>query len=171
MDYKGHARTAGSAIKHWFIATCYDAAAVGALWLTGLLIIGVPFAPLWAFLGGALQFIPGIGMVIALIGPAFSLLVSGGDMMRLIYLLIVYAIIAVTDGLFLQPYLMKRQARVPLWASIVTPIVCGIVLPFWGVLLAPPILAVIYAFRAKFRDDLRRELEAERDQVDRSLAP
>ena len=164
MDYKGHARTAGSAIKHWFIATCYDAAAVGALWLVGLLIIGVPFAPLWAFLGGALQFVPGIGMVIALIGPAFAILVSDGSMMRLIYLLIVYASIAIVDGAFLQPYFMKRQAKVPLWASILTPLVCAIVLPFWGVLLAPPILAVIYAFRAKYRDDLRREIEAEQQE-------
>ena len=164
MDYRRHARTTGSALKHWFIATCYDALAVGCLWLVGLLIIGVPFAPVWAFLGGALQFIPGIGMVFALIGPAFALLLSGGDMMRLIYLLIVYAAIAIIDGLFLQPYLMKRNAKVPLWASILTPIVCGILLPFWGVLLAAPILAVIYAFRAQFREDLRREIEVEEQQ-------
>jgi predicted PurR-regulated permease PerM len=164
MDYRSHARTVGSALKHWLRAMVYDVLAVGCLWLIGLLIIGVPWAPLWAVLGGVLQFIPGIGMVLALIGPAFAILLSGGDMMRLIYLLIVYAAIAILDGLFLQPYFMKRQAKVPLWASILTPLVCAIVLPFWGVLLAPPILAVIYAFRAKFREDLRRELEAEEQQ-------
>jgi predicted PurR-regulated permease PerM len=27
------------------------------------------------------------------------------------------------------------------------PIVLGIVIPFWGVLLAPPLLAIVYAFR------------------------
>jgi len=34
-----HARTTGSALKNWFVAQCYDALAVAALWLVGLLII------------------------------------------------------------------------------------------------------------------------------------
>ncbi len=153
MDYLRHARTTGRALKHWFRAMCLDVLAVGCLWLIGLEIIGVPWAPLWAVLGGLLQFIPGIGMVIALIGPALAILFSGGDMMRLIYLLIVYAAIAIIDGLFLLPYFMKRSARVPLWASILVPLICAIVLPFWGVLLAPPLLAVIYAFRRKATHD------------------
>jgi hypothetical protein len=36
---------------------------------------------------------------------------------------------------------------VPIWASIFGPIVLGIIIPFWGVLLAPPLLAIIFAFR------------------------
>jgi predicted PurR-regulated permease PerM len=164
VEYRRHARTTGNAIKHWFIATCYDALCVGTLWLIGLLIIGVPWAPLWAILGGLLQFVPGIGAVIALIGPAFAILLSDGSMMRLIYLLILYVVVVLVDGLSLQPYFMKRSARVPLWASILTPLACAIFLPFWGVLLAPPILAVIYAFRAQWRDNLRRDLEAEQQQ-------
>ena len=66
-------------------------------------------------------------------------------------MLILYAVIAVVDGFLLQPYLMKRTARVPIWASILTPIVLGIVIPFWGVLLAPPLLAVVFAYRGAFR--------------------
>ncbi|HSE48088.1 MAG TPA: AI-2E family transporter [Terriglobales bacterium] len=150
MEVHPHFKTAGSAIKQWFIATTQDALAVGAIWLVGLLIIGVPWAPFWAFLGAAFQFIPGIGAILALIGPALFLFFKDPEnLMPLLYLLILYAVIAVVDGLVLQPYFMKRTARVPVWASIVVPIVCAVVLPFWGVLLAPPVLAVIYAFRAK----------------------
>src|SRR5207244_7525237 len=87
--------------------------------------------------------------ILALMGPVLALLLSDADGMRFVYLLILYAIIAVTDGLFLQPYLFKRQNKVPIWASIVAPIVLGIVIPFWGVLLAPPLLAIVYAFRAR----------------------
>jgi hypothetical protein len=47
----------------------------------------------------------------------------------------------------LQPYLMKRSNRVPIWALILAPIVLGLIIPFWGVLLAPPLRAMIYAFR------------------------
>jgi len=151
MELRSHLRTTGSALKNWFIATLQDAAAVGAMWLIGLLILRVPLAFVWAIIGGACQFIPNFGPLIAVIGPALStLFASQSDaMMHLLYVFMLYAIIAVVDGLVLQPYLMKRSNKVPIWASILAPIVLGIVIPFWGVLLAPPLLAVIYAFKRR----------------------
>lgn len=150
VDIKGHFRTTGLALRRWFVAQCYDALAVGAIWLVGLLIIRVPLAPFWALLGGALQFIPNFGPLLAVLGPAIVGGLSGG-WERMLYVLILYAIIAVTDGLFLQPYIMKRTVKVPIWASILAPIVLGFVIPFWGVLLAPPLLAVLYTYRGKPR--------------------
>jgi predicted PurR-regulated permease PerM len=152
MPYTDHLKSAGGALKRWFIATLYDAAAVAALWLVGLLIVGVPWALLWAVLGGLFQFVPNFGPVLALIGPAMALLFTEADGMKYIYLLILFAVIAIVDGLVIGPYFQRRQNRVPIWASIVTPIVLGIAIPFWGVLLAPPILAIVYAFRSKSAD-------------------
>jgi len=64
-----------------------------------------------------------------------------------------YAIVVSVDGFLLQPYLMKRQNRVPFWASLIVPLVMGIIIPFWGVLLAPPLLAVIFAYRERARKE------------------
>lgn len=159
MELNDHLRTTGGALKNWFFATLQDAAAVGAIWLVGLWIIGVPWAPLWALLGAVFQFVPGVGAMLALVFPALVLFFNDPeDLMPLVYLLILYAVIAVVDGLVLQPYFMKRTARVPIWASILAPIVLGIVIPFWGVLLAPPLLAVVYAFRRKNRERLPGQL-------------
>jgi predicted PurR-regulated permease PerM len=151
MELRSHLQTTGSALKNWFIATLQDAVAVGAMWLIGLLILRVPLAFVWAIIGGACQFIPNFGPLIAVIGPALStLFASQSDaMMHLLYVFMLYAIIAVIDGLVLQPYLMKRSNKVPIWASILTPIVLGIIIPFWGVLLAPPLLAVFYAYKRR----------------------
>ena len=153
MAWRDDVRTTGTALKHWFIAMCYDALCVAGIWFVGLLIIGFPviLAFLWAVLGGLLQFIPNFGPVIAVIGPAFTAAVMSGfsDFMRLLYVLILFAVVMVVDGLFLQPFLMKRTAKVPFWASLITPIVLGIIIPFWGVLIAPPLLAVVYAFRRR----------------------
>ena len=148
MEVRDHARLTGAALKRWFIAQLQDALCVGVLWLVGLLIIGVPWAPLWAIIAMVFQFIPHLGPVISLIGPAVAATASGG-FMRLIYVFILYAVVAVIDGLVLQPYLMRRAARVPIWASILTPIVLGLIFNFWGVLLAAPLLAVIYAYRSR----------------------
>src|SRR5512146_661617 len=122
MPWQDHARTTGSALKNWFIAQCYDSLAVALLWLVGLLIIGIPWAPLWALLAGMLQFVPHLGGPLALIAPALVGAFSS-DHMRFFYVLILFAVIMVTDGLFLQPYFMKRTAKVPFWASLLTPIV------------------------------------------------
>jgi len=146
MDWRDHAVTTREALKNWFIAQCYDSLAVAVLWLVGLLIIGIPWAPLWAMIAGLVQFVPNFGHMIALIGPAVVGLV---DHTKFFYVLILFAVIMVLDGLFLQPYLMKRTAKVPFWVALFAPIVLGIIIPFWGVLLAPPLLAVIYAFRRK----------------------
>ncbi len=148
MDWRSHARTTGNALKNWFIAQCFDSLAVALLWLAGLWIIHIPWAPLWAVLAGVLQFIPNFGAVITIIGPAL-LGAFSSDHIRFVYVLILFAIIMVVDGLLLQPYIMKRTAKVPFWAALLAPIVLGIIIPFWGVLLAPPLLAVIYAFRRK----------------------
>ncbi len=142
-----HLRTAGKALVNWWRAVTIQGLCVAMLWLIGLLLLHVPLAPLWALIAGLMTLVPNFGGVIALLGPAFSILVSEPSMYRLCILLGLYAVIVVLDQLLLQPLIMKRVTRVPVWASILAPIVLGIVIPFWGILLAPPLLAVVYAFR------------------------
>jgi predicted PurR-regulated permease PerM len=142
-----HLRTAGSALVNWWRAVTIEGLCVAVLWLIGLLLLHVPLAPVWALVAGLMTLVPNFGGVIALLGPAFSILVSQPSMYRLCFLLGLYAVIVVIDQLMLQPLIMKRVTRVPIWASILAPIVLGIVIPFWGILLAPPLLAVVYAFR------------------------
>jgi predicted PurR-regulated permease PerM len=144
---RDYLRVTAVGLRDWLIVQAQDALAVGILWLAGLWLIDVPWAALWAVMGALLQFIPNVGTVLALVGPAAAGAISGG-FDRLVYVLILYAFIVAIDGLLLQPVLMKRTARVPIWASILTPILLGILLGFWGVLLAAPLLAVIYAYRA-----------------------
>jgi predicted PurR-regulated permease PerM len=159
MDFRDHFGTTFGALKRWFISQCYDSLAVGAMWLIALLILHVPLAPFWAFLAAALQFIPNFGPILGLIGPAISLAVKGAGWESLIWLGVCYAIIAVVDALVLQPYLMKRQNRVPIWASLLAPLVLGFIIPFWGVLLAPPLLAIIYAYKARRQEAVTRSGE------------
>lgn len=142
-----HLRTAGKALVNWWRAVTIQGLCVALLWLIGLLLLHVPLAPVWALVAGLMTLVPNFGGVIALLGPAFSILVSQPSMYRLCILLGIYAVIVVIDQLMLQPLIMKRVTRVPVWASILVPIVLGIVIPFWGILLAPPLLAVVYAFR------------------------
>ena len=89
-------------------------------------------------------------MLFSLAGPAVAAAVTGG-ILRMSYVLILYAIIVMLDGFVLQPMLMRSSARIPIWASILTPLVLGSVLSFWGVLLSIPVLAIIFAYREYYR--------------------
>ncbi len=150
MDIRDSFITVGTALRRWIVAQAQDALLVGILWYAGLWAIEVPLAPLWAVFGAFFQFIPHLGTLLALIGPAFA---AGffGTWTQLIYVLILYAGIVTVDGFLLQPVLMKRNAKVPVWASIFVPVLLGIFFNVWGVLLAPPLLAVFYAYRERKR--------------------
>jgi predicted PurR-regulated permease PerM len=138
---------AGKALLNWWRAATLDALLVGLLWLIGLELLHVPLAPVWAVFGALTQFVPNIGGMLALIGPALSLLFAGRHWEQFGLLLCLYAVIVLIDQLAIQPLLLRKITRVPIWASIFGPILLGILIPFWGVLLAPPLLAVVFAFR------------------------
>jgi predicted PurR-regulated permease PerM len=144
-----HARITGGALKNWAIAQLQDSLAVGFLWWLGLYLLKVPWAPFWAVLAAALQVVPHVGPVLSLLGPILAAWIYWGNLEHSLYVLMLYAGIVIVDGCFLQPYIMKRTARVPVWASILTPIVLGIIIPFWGVLISAPLLAVVYAYKER----------------------
>ena len=146
-NLNAHFRTAGRALFNWWKAVTIEALCVAAMWWIGLYFIHVPLAPLWAIIGGLMTFIPNFGGVITVIFPVLTVLFTGHDFYRLALVLGLYAVIVVVDQLVLQPLLMKRMNRVPVLVSIFVPILLGFVIPFWGILLAPPLLAIFYAFR------------------------
>jgi len=152
MDFGDHLRTTGGALKNWAVAQLQDSLAVGSLWLIGLYILRVPLAPMWAVIAAVLQIVPHFGPILGLLGPVLAATITWMDWEHPLGVLGLYAVIALLDGLLLQPYIMRRTAKVPIWASVFSPIVLGVIWPFWGVLVAPPLLAVLYAYRARRRD-------------------
>ncbi len=147
----GHLRTAGGALVGWWRATTLDALCVGLMWFVGLYFIHVPWAPLWALVAAVCQFVPGIGTALSVCGPAIAAFFASldTDYDKLWWTLGLYGFIAIVDGLLIQPLLLKRETLVPWWAAMLGPIVGGILLPPWGALIAPPVLAVIFAFRRR----------------------
>jgi predicted PurR-regulated permease PerM len=147
-----HVRLTAGALKSWAVARLWAALLASLLWGLGLWLLHVPLAPLWAVLAFFLHLVPYLGPPLALLGPALSLVLTlpAEDLLlHVIWLLSLYLGILVLDELVLQPTLLRRKAKVPLWASLLAPIVLGLAIPGWGVLLAPPLLAVVWAYRAR----------------------
>ncbi len=149
MDFGDHLHVIGDALKSWAVAQLQDSVAVGVLWLAGLYLLHIPLAPLWAGVAALLQMVPHLGPILGLLGPVLTATIAWRDWEHPLGVLGLYAVIVLLDGLLLQPYIMKRTAKVPVWASVVTPVGLGVLWPFWGVLVAAPLLAVVYAYRAR----------------------
>jgi predicted PurR-regulated permease PerM len=147
MQFSRHIHITGGALWSWLVAQVLDSICVGLLWWVGLSYLHVTWAPLWAVLGGLFQFIPHFGPLLTFLGPAAAAVFDGG-METFFWVLGLYGAIVVVDGLILQPVIMRRTAKVPIWASLIVPIVLSLFIGFWGLLLAAPLLAIIFAYRA-----------------------
>jgi predicted PurR-regulated permease PerM len=147
MQFSRHVEITGGALRDWFVAQCYDSLAVGLLWWIGLAFLHVPWAPFWAVLAVLFQFVPHFGPVLAFIGPALAAILGNG-LGTFLWILALYALIIILDGLVLQPLIMRRTAKVPIWASLTVPILLCMMIGFWGLLVAGPLLAVIFGLRA-----------------------
>jgi len=167
MQFSRHIHITGGALRNWFVAQFYDSICVGLMWWGGLAYLRVPWAPFWAVLAALFQFIPHFGPVLTFVGPALAA-VAGGGLDTFLWVLGLYGAIVIVDGVVLQPLIMRRTAKVPIWASLTVPILLSLMLGFWGLLLAAPLLAVIFAYRAVAK---RRAQDAAARAVPRQTPP
>ena len=149
MQFATHINITGDALKRWFVAQCYDSVCVGLLWWAGLSFLHVPWAPFWGALAAAAAVYSAFWNRAELCRPGAGGAVLGWE--TFVYVLMLYGAIVLVEGLILQPLIMRKTARVPIWASLIVPILLSMFFGFWGLLLAAPLLAVIFAYRAMVR--------------------
>jgi predicted PurR-regulated permease PerM len=108
-----------------------------------LIIIGVDFPVLWAFLIFILNFIPYIGPFISSFLPALLTVFQFGDLIHFVYVFAVLETIQIILGNFVQPKMMGKSLNI----SALTVI---LVLAFWGsiwgvvgMILAVPITSIM----------------------------
>ena len=119
-----------------------------------LLVLGVDFPLLWCVLYFFLQFIPNIGAVIAVAPPALvALLMFGWE--RALVVAAGMILINILAANVLNPILLKGSANITFLDMILSLIVWGALLGFWGSILAIPLTLVLKKFSEKPRDEER----------------
>jgi len=113
-----------------------------------LVAVGVDFPLLWCVLYFLLQFIPNVGAIIAVVPPALvALLMLGWQ-----HALIVAVGMVLTNLLaasVLNPILLKDSASITFLEIMLSLIVWGSLLGFWGSILAIPLTLVLKKFVEK----------------------
>ena len=119
-----------------------------------LLVLGVPLAPVWAFLVFAASFIPNIGVALALIPPTIVASLDGGFGVAAA-VVVGYAVINLVQDGVLQPVVFGSELNLTPLVVFASVILWAWILGAAGALLAVPLttglLAILEAFPASRR--------------------
>ena len=117
--------------------------ALGAIYGTGLSLIGLSVGLLIGIIAGLLSFVPYLGFIIGLTASLIAALVQYGDWLHVILVLAVFAIGQAMEGYVLLPRLVGGKIGLHPVAVIFAVLAGGHLFGFLGVLLALPAAAAI----------------------------
>jgi AI-2 transport protein TqsA len=109
-----------------------------------LLVLGVPFPALWAFLVFAASFIPNIGTFIAVIPPTIMAFLSGG-IVPAVAVIVGYTLINFAQDHFLQPVVMGSELNLSPLVVFISVLAWAWILGAAGALLAVPLTVGLVA--------------------------
>jgi len=127
-------------LRRWFWAQLISMAVVGVLTTIGLLLIGVPLAPLLGLIAGLLGFVPNIGPILSAI-PAVLLASTQGGTAALLTVG-VFLVVQALESYLITPKVQQDQVSLPPALLIAAQVVFGLIFGLAGLLFAGPLTAV-----------------------------
>ncbi len=127
-------------LKNWIKGELFGFLLIAMLTGIGLWALGMPLVLTLALTAGLLNFIPNFGPIIALIPAGLIALSQGTTTFILVFCL--YILIQLIQSAVTQPLIQKRTIDIPPALIIFGQIAMGLLVGFWGVLLATPLVAI-----------------------------
>lgn len=114
---------------------------VGVLATIGLVIIGVPFAPVLGLIAGIFEVLPNIGPYLGAI-PAI-LVALATNPVSAIWVAVLFFAIQMIENLVLVPRISGKSVKLHPALVMMVLVIGGQLAGFWGMLIAVPVTAVI----------------------------
>ena len=137
-------------IRAYFSSMISISLITGVISYVALLILGVDFPVLWAFLVFVLNFIPYIGPFVSSMLPAILAVIQFGDLLHFIYVFGTLEVIQIILGSFIQPKLMGRNMNISALTVLVALAFWGSIWGVEGMILAAPIASIIIIIMYQF---------------------
>ncbi len=116
----------------------------------GLWIVGLEFALLIGMLAGLVSFVPYLGFIVGIGVAGIAAFMQYQDLIHLLYVLIVFGVGQVLEGMVLSPLLVGDRIGLHPVAVIFAVMAGGQLFGFVGVLVALPLAAVIVVLLRHF---------------------
>ncbi|HEU5365025.1 MAG TPA: AI-2E family transporter [Hanamia sp.] len=128
-------------LKGWLKVQLIGMLFIGIATAIALMIIGIPMILTLAFIAAIFNFIPNFGMLLALI-PAVLIGLTHG-LGTAVIIVCVYTFIQFLQNAIQQPLVQTKMINIPPALSITSQIALGLLVGFWGILLATPVLIIL----------------------------
>ncbi|MEJ7625454.1 MAG: AI-2E family transporter [Ferruginibacter sp.] len=115
---------------------------VAALNVTGLLLIGAPFAFLLGIIAAILNLIPYIGGLVAMVLTALITYTNTGSMTKLLWAIIIFLVVQLIDNNFLVPKVIASKVKLNALISIIGVLIGGALCGLPGMFLSIPFIAI-----------------------------
>lgn len=141
-----------------------EAVILGGLCFIGMLIIGIPYAPLISCLVGATSLIPILGAYIGTIPSAFIILME--DPIKAIVFVIFIIVLQQVEGNVIYPKVVGNAIGLDgLWVFVAI-IVGGGLWGIMGMLIGVPLMAVIYSLVRQYTEKFVKKRGVSRDKYE-----
>lgn len=127
----------------WVLGTLIAMLLIGSLTALGLVIVGVPYALLLGILAGLTELIPYLGPWISGSVAAVTTLITTGNPLTVVWVIVVFLIIQEVEGNVIEPLVMHKAVKLDPWLVLVAILIGGELLGLIGVILAVPVAAVL----------------------------
>lgn len=127
--------------------------ALGAIYTTGLLIVGLDLALLIGLTAGLVSFVPYMGFIVGIVAAVTATLFQFQDFLHIVYVAIIFGVGQALEGMVLTPLLVGDRIGLHPVAVIFAVLAGGQLFGFLGVLMALPAAAVIAVLVRHARDD------------------
>ena len=131
------------AVQSYMVGLLMEAAIVGILNSTALLIIGVKYAVLLGLLGAILNMLPYIGGIIAIALPVLMATITSEGYILQLWIIIAYMVIQFIDNNFLVPYIVSSKVRINALISIIAVLLGGALWGVAGMFLSIPFVGIL----------------------------
>lgn len=139
-----------NAVNKYFTVKTEVSLLTGVISYVLLLILGVDFPVLWAFIIFVLNYIPYVGSLVATLLPSIFSIFQFASFWPFVYVFLIIESVQIIVGNYIEPKLMGRTLNL-------SPLVVLISLSFWGsiwgilgMILSVPIVSVIIIISAQF---------------------
>ncbi|MCF6288797.1 MAG: AI-2E family transporter [Proteobacteria bacterium] len=140
--------------------------ALGVIYSIGLMIIGLDLSLLIGMGAGIVSFIPYLGALTGMVFGVIAALMQFGDPTYVIYVLIVFGIGQLLEGMVLTPWLVGDKIGLHPVAVIFAVLAGGQLFGFVGILLGLPIAAVVMVLlRFAHHNYLQSKMYGEEDDI------
>jgi predicted PurR-regulated permease PerM len=129
---------------------------LGILYSVGLRLAGLEWSLTIGMLAGVVSFVPYLGVIFGVVTASIAVLIQSQDVVQLIWVLLVFGVGQMLEGMILTPWLVGDRVGLHPVAVIFAVLAGGQLFGFMGILLALPVAAVLAVLlrhlRARYRE-------------------